>query len=273
MANKTIHAQTLKAQPVGADEIVLASFADAWDMHRATITSLLTSATLTDCTLTNPTLTTPTLGVASATTINKVTLTAPATGSTLTIADGKTLTVSNSITLAGTDGNTLTVPSGGGTAVITSATQTLTNKTITSPTITGTATCASINASTKIRLTAVDTSGGLGFSTGAGGAYTQVTSKSTTVSGIITNGWSGSITMHNANLAADTVVSFTFSHSGIDAGDVMILNHISGGTVGAYHLNAQCAADAATINVTNISTGTLGEAVVIQYVIIKAVTA
>lgn len=39
---------------------------------------------------------------------NKVTITAPATGSTLTIADGKTLTANNSITLAGTDGKTLT---------------------------------------------------------------------------------------------------------------------------------------------------------------------
>ena len=44
---------------------------------------------------TSPSFTTPTLGVASATTVNKVTLTAPATGSTLTIADGKTLTASN----------------------------------------------------------------------------------------------------------------------------------------------------------------------------------
>jgi hypothetical protein len=59
---------------------------------------------------TSPSLTTPTLGVASATTINKVTLTAPATGSTLTIADGKTLTASNSITLAGTDSTTMTFP-------------------------------------------------------------------------------------------------------------------------------------------------------------------
>jgi hypothetical protein len=41
---------------------------------------------------TSPSLVTPTLGVASATTVNNVTLTAPATGSTLTIADGKTLT-------------------------------------------------------------------------------------------------------------------------------------------------------------------------------------
>lgn len=59
---------------------------------------------------TSPTLVTPVLGVASATTINKVTFTAPATGSTLTVADGKTLTASNSITLAGTDSTTMTFP-------------------------------------------------------------------------------------------------------------------------------------------------------------------
>lgn len=58
---------------------------------------------------TSPTLVTPALGVATATTVNKVALTAPASGSTLTIADGKTLTASNSITLAGTDAKTLTV--------------------------------------------------------------------------------------------------------------------------------------------------------------------
>lgn len=59
---------------------------------------------------TSPTLVTPVLGVATATTVNKVTLTAPATGSTLTIANGKTLTASNSITLAGTDSTTMTFP-------------------------------------------------------------------------------------------------------------------------------------------------------------------
>ena len=60
---------------------------------------------------TSPTLVTPVLGVASATSINKVALTAPATGSTLTIADGKTLTASNTLTLAGTDSTTMTFPS------------------------------------------------------------------------------------------------------------------------------------------------------------------
>lgn len=60
-----------------------------------------------------PTLVTPVLGVASATTINKVTLTAPATGSTLTVADGKTLTASNTLTFTGTDSSSVAFGAGG----------------------------------------------------------------------------------------------------------------------------------------------------------------
>jgi hypothetical protein len=62
---------------------------------------------------TTPTLVTPILGVATATTINKVTLTAPATGSTLTIADGKTLTASNTLTFTGTDTSSIAFGAGG----------------------------------------------------------------------------------------------------------------------------------------------------------------
>ena len=67
--------------------------------------------------VTSPTFVTPTLGAASATTVNKLTITPPATGATLTVADGKTLTASNSLTLAGTDGTTQTFPSTSGTVV------------------------------------------------------------------------------------------------------------------------------------------------------------
>jgi len=62
---------------------------------------------------TSPTLTTPTLGVASATSINKVAITAPATGSTLTIAEGKTLTASNTLTFTGTDTSSVAFGTGG----------------------------------------------------------------------------------------------------------------------------------------------------------------
>jgi hypothetical protein len=69
--------------------------------------------------LVSPSFTTPTLGVATATTINKVAITAPATSATLTIAEGKTLTASNTLTLAaGADGYTLTVPATGTAALL-----------------------------------------------------------------------------------------------------------------------------------------------------------
>jgi len=57
----------------------------------------------------------------TASAVNKVAITAPATGSTLTIADGKTFTSSNTLTLSGTDGSTLNVGTGGtlGTAAYT----------------------------------------------------------------------------------------------------------------------------------------------------------
>lgn len=60
-----------------------------------------------------PTLVTPVLGVASATSVNKVAITAPATSATLTIADGKTLTASNTLTFTGTDSSSVAFGAGG----------------------------------------------------------------------------------------------------------------------------------------------------------------
>jgi hypothetical protein len=80
-------------------------------------------------TWTNMTFVTPTLGAASATSINKVAITAPATSATLTIANGKTLTANNSLTLAGTDSTTLTFQ-GTDTYVGRATTDTLTSKTL-----------------------------------------------------------------------------------------------------------------------------------------------
>jgi hypothetical protein len=59
------------------------------------------------------TLTAPVLGAATATSINRVVLTSPATAATLTILDNKTLTVANTLTLSGADGSTLNVGTGG----------------------------------------------------------------------------------------------------------------------------------------------------------------
>jgi hypothetical protein len=72
-------------------------------------TDTLTNKTLTSPTLNSPTLVTPALGVATATSINKVAITAPASAATLTIPDGVTLTGPASSGTAMTLGNTETV--------------------------------------------------------------------------------------------------------------------------------------------------------------------
>lgn len=110
--------------------------------------------------------------------------------------------------------------------------------------------------------------GALGYKAGAGGAVTQATSKST---GVTLSKATGQITMNGAALAAATIVSFTLTNTQIAAGDVLILNHVSGGTPGAYTINAQCGAGSATINVRNNTAGSLSEAIVIGFALIKAV--
>ena len=109
-----------------------------------------------------------------------------------------------------------------------------------------------------------------GYITGEGGTVAQSSSKSTTVT---LNKKCGQITMNGAALAADTTVSFTLTNSTIAATDLLVLNHVSGGTAGSYLLNAQAGAGSASINVRNITAGSLGEAIVIGFAVIKAVTA
>lgn len=112
---------------------------------------------------TSPTLITPVLGVAAATSINKVALTAPATGSTLTVADGKTLTANKTLTLTGTDGTTETFPSTSATIARTDAGQTFTGTQV---------------FSTPIALS----SGGLGIGSGTSGGIPYFSSSSAVAS-------------------------------------------------------------------------------------------
>ena len=72
----------------------------------------------------SPSFVTPTLGAATATTINKLTITAPTTSATLTVANGKTFTASNTITLTGTDGVSAAIPGSGSVTLVTTASTT-----------------------------------------------------------------------------------------------------------------------------------------------------
>lgn len=95
--------------------------------------------TLTNKTLTAPVMTTPTLGVATATTVNKVTITAPATASTLTIAQGSSLITAGAYatTLTATATTGVTLPTTGTLSTL-AGSEVFTNKTLTKPVINGT---------------------------------------------------------------------------------------------------------------------------------------
>jgi len=112
----------------------------------------------------------------------------------------------------------------------------------------------------------IDGAGGLGFTTGSGGSVTQATSKTTAVT---LNKYTGRITMNAAALVANTTVTFTLNNSLLEAGDVIILNHIGGGTVANYNTWVATGAGSATINVRNITAGSLSDALILQYVVIK----
>lgn len=112
----------------------------------------------------------------------------------------------------------------------------------------------------------INGAGTFGYQSGAGGTVTQDTSKSTTV---VLNKATGQITMHNATLNANTTVAFSLTNDKISSADVLVLNHIGGGTLGSYTLNAACGAGSATIYVRNVTGGNLAEAVVIQFALVK----
>jgi hypothetical protein len=117
----------------------------------------------------------------------------------------------------------------------------------------------------------VDPVNGNGYATGAGGAVTQATSKST---GVTLNKVCGQITTHNAALAAATEVSFTVTNSAVAATDVVAASIASGGTASAYAVGVTAtSAGSFVITITNLSGGSLSEALVLNFAVIKAVAA
>jgi hypothetical protein len=98
------------------------------------------------------------------------------------------------------------------------------------------------------------------------GTVTQATSKST---GVTVNAASGQITMNNASLAAAAEVSFTVTNSYVKATDVVAVSIKSGATAGAYAITVDAVATGSfQISISNQSAGALGEAIVINFVIL-----
>lgn len=113
--------------------------------------------------------------------------------------------------------------------------------------------------------------GGIGYATGAGGTVIQATNKATAVT---LNKVTGLITMNNAALNAGVIVSFVLNDSLIAATDLIAITHESGGTLGAYTVNARATgAGTAAIDIRNNTAGNLSEALVLRFAVLKSVNA
>ena len=167
---------------------------------------------------TSPTLVTPTLGVAVATSINKIAITAPATSATLTIADSKTLTANNSITLAGTDATTMTFPGTSATIARADAAQTFTGNQTFSNAIVGSIQSLSGPGAVNI------TTGTTAFtSTGAGDALTLadgVAGQFKTIIYVAEAGGADTGVLTPTNFGNGTTITFT------NVGDSVVLQFI-----------------------------------------------
>jgi len=108
---------------------------------------------------------------------------------------------------------------------------------------------------------------GLGYGTGSGGTVTQATSKSTTVT---LNKPTGQITMNNAALAAGASVTFICNNSLVTSNDVVVCQ-TNGPS--SYSIRASGSAGSIYFVVKNESAGSLSEAVVLNFAIIKGATA
>jgi hypothetical protein len=109
----------------------------------------------------------------------------------------------------------------------------------------------------------------LGYAPGAGGTVTQTGSRT---SAVTLNKPTGKITLVTAALTANTQQQFTFNNTYISPDDMLLVQHVSGGTLGLYNVTATCTTQQATISIRNNSAATSGsQQPVLQFALIKAV--
>jgi hypothetical protein len=134
-------------------------------------------------------------------------------------------------------------------------------------TVSGATSTAAITSSSTIL--ANGNSSKIGYDTGAGGSVTQGAGAKTNA--VTLNRPTGIIVTDNAALAANTAVTFNLSNSVIEATDIVIVSHISGGTLGSYNFATAPAAGNTNIVIRNITAASLSEALTLRFIVIKSV--
>ena len=113
--------------------------------------------------------------------------------------------------------------------------------------------------------------GGLGYATGAGGAVTQATNRTT---GVTLNTVTGAITTNNTSLAALAAASFTVTDSAVAVTDTIVLSIRSGQTNAqtmVYVTTVAAGSFQITVNNGNAVTAETGT-IIINFAVIKAVS-
>jgi len=136
-------------------------------------------------------------------------------------------------------------------------------------TVSGATSTAAITSSSTIL--ANGNSSKIGYNTGAGGSVTQGAGAKTNA--VTLNRPTGIIVTDNAALAANTAVTFNLSNSVIDSTDIVLVSHISGGTLGSYNFAVAPATGNANVTIRNITAGSLSEALSLRFIVIKSVNA
>jgi len=127
----------------------------------------------------------------------------------------------------------------------------------------------SVAATTTILSTGATS--GVGYATGAGGSQTQLTSRTT---GVTLNTICGKITLFSATTTAGTFSSFTVTNSAVAATDVVIINIGASATADRYNVTVTAvAAGSFRVQIHNVAAVAVAEAPVLNFAVIKAVTA
>jgi hypothetical protein len=241
MANIAISALPVAASQAGADVLPIVQ-ATTSTTKQLSVTNLFTSPTFV-----TPALGTVASGVISACTSTSMVLVSPILG-VPTSGTRTGLPIASRL-----HQRTISMETGTGAAVPTPVTP-----------VVGAATGTSLTATGTIVSTGT---AGVGYATGAGGAVTQITSRTT---GVTLDKTAGAITLFSA-AGTTTAATFTVTNSTVAATDVIILNQKSGTDL--YDLMVTAVA-AGSFNITFRTTGgTTTETPVFNFAVIKAVTA
>jgi hypothetical protein len=141
---------------------------------------------------------------------------------------------------------------------------------IASPSITGNAEAAGNITVASTLFISGRVGSGVGYATTVSSTVAQANVPLGKQQSVICHSPVGLITIASTATASSVISTFALTNSVIGASDLLVINHISGGTIGRYAFNATAYDGGANISIINLRTTAASEAPVIRFAVIKA---